>query len=350
MKINLYTMLKTLHFTLQNGKNLSSGMHLLATTAKTKKERAAYMKIHNDLKDGSTFSEALRNSRVGSLDILQFIKMAEHGVSFKAALSKIINYLEVKDEFERESNDKTTLPFIYLTIASLIVIGIKFFAVPYQVDRASEYSKEIIALIGNHLQIAQLMSDALFILLVIVASYFFILLTAMFSHSFITQGVAKNIGLVLPFTSSIIVKFEKFILFSMLGEMLKSGISFKKAVNSAIDTVSVIKFKMALRETLDSIKNDGKFIFHSSLYDDIEKGLLLGAGSSSQIGLVMSEISSRAKTDALKLSTKFFRLITVISIFLMAFAVFIEFYTVVLTQIMIQKGLIDLTRGTGTFQ
>jgi hypothetical protein len=77
---------------------------------------------------------------------------------------------------------------------------------------------------------------------------------------------------------------------------------------------------------------------------------LLGAGSSSQIGLVMSEISSRAKTDALKLSTKFFRLITVISIFLMAFAVFIEFYTVVLTQIMIQKGLIDLTRGTGTFQ
>lgn len=343
-------MLKTLHFTLQNGKNLSSGMHLLATTAKTKKERAAYMKIHNDLKDGSTFSEALRNSRVGSLDILQFIKMAEHGVSFKAALSKIINYLEVKDEFERESNDKTTLPFIYLTIASLIVIGIKFFAVPYQVDRASEYSKEIIALIGNHLQIAQLMSDALFILLVIVASYFFILLTAMFSHSFITQGVAKNIGLVLPFTSSIIVKFEKFILFSMLGEMLKSGISFKKAVNSAIDTASVIKFKMALRETLDSIKNDGKFIFHSSLYDDIEKGLLLGAGSSSQIGLVMSEISSRAKTDALKLSTKFFRLITVISIFLMAFAVFIEFYTVVLTQIMIQKGLIDLTRGTGTFQ
>lgn len=343
-------MLKTLHFTLQNGKNLSSGMHLLATTAKTKKERATYMKIHNDLKDGSTFSEALRNSRVGSLDILQFIKMAEHGVSFKAALSKIINYLEVKDEFERESNDKTTLPFIYLTIASLIVIGIKFFAVPYQVDRASEYSKEIIALIGNHLQIAQLMSDALFILLVIVASYFFILLTAMFSHSFITQGVAKNIGLVLPFTSSIIVKFEKFILFSMLGEMLKSGISFKKAVNSAIDTASVIKFKMALRETLDSIKNDGKFIFHSSLYDDIEKGLLLGAGSSSQIGLVMSEISSRAKTDALKLSTKFFRLITVISIFLMAFAVFIEFYTVVLTQIMIQKGLIDLTRGTGTFQ
>lgn len=349
MKVNLYTMLKTLHFTLQNGKNLSSGMHLLATTAKTKKECSTYQKIYNDIKDGSTFSEALMKSRVGSLDVLLFIKMAEHGVSFKSALGKIINYLEVKDEFERESNDKTTLPFIYFSLASLIVIGVKFFAVPYQVERAAEYSKEIIAIVGNHLLIAQLMSDVLFGLLIVVAGYFIILLTALFSHSFVIQRIAKNIGLILPFASGIIIKFEKFMLFSILGEMLQSGISFKKAINSAITTVSVTKFKKALHESLESIKNDGKFIFHSALYDDIEKGLLLGTGSSSQIGAVMIEISSRARTDALKLSTKFFRLITVISIFLMAFAVFIEFYTVVLTQILIQKGLIDLTRGTGTY-
>jgi len=51
----------------------------------------------------------------------------------------------------------------------------------------------------------------------------------------------------------------------------------------------------------------------------------------------------------MKLSTKFFRLITFISIFMMAFAVFIEFFTVVLTQILIQKGMIDATRGLGTF-
>lgn len=336
-------------FTMQNGKSLSSGMHLLATSAGTKKERNTYMKIHNDIKDGSTFSEALRKNRIGSLDILQFIKLAEHSVSFKAALGKIINYLEVKDEFERESNDKTTLPFIYFSLSAMIVIGVKFFAVPYQTERASEYSKEIIAIIGNHLQIAQLMSDSLFVMLIIVASYFLILLTALFSHSFITQGIAKHIGLALPFASSIIMKFEKFILFSLLGGMLQSGISFKKAVNSAIATASVTKFKKALLETLNSIKNDGKFIFHSALYDDIEKGLLLGAGSSSQIGTVMLEISSRARTDALKLSTKFFRLITVISVFMMAFAVFIEFYTVVLTQIIIQKGLIDLARGVGTY-
>ena len=44
------------------------------------------------------------------------------------------------------------------------------------------------------------------------------------------------------------------------------------------------------------------------------------------------------------MSTKFFRMITLLSILLMAFAVFIEYFTVVLTQILIQKGFIDASR------
>jgi len=347
MKINLYTMLKTLLFTLENGKNLSSGMKLLASTAETKKDRKVYEKIHDELKDGSTFSQALLRNKVGSQDVLHFITMAEKGVSFKIALKKIISYMEVKDEYERESNDKTSLPFIYFSISSLIVLGVKFWGVPYEMDRAKGYSKEIIDLIGNHLAIAQLMTDILFILLILVGGYFILLMVALFSNSYMIQGVSKQIGLFMPLISKIIIRFEKFMLFSMLGEMLQSGISFKSAMQSAISTTTVLKYKRALQETMQSIKKDGKFIFHSTLYDDIEKGLLLGVGSSQQIGRVMIEISSRAKTDALSLSTKFFQMITMLSILLMAFAVFIEFYTVVLTQILIQKGLIDATRGAG---
>ena len=342
MKINLYTMLKTLLFTLQNGKSLSSGIQLLSNAAQTKKEKDTYLKIHNDLQNGSTFSQSLKENRIGSSDIIQFISMAEKGVSFKAALEKIVHHLEVKDEFERESNDKTSLPFIYFTLAFIIVIGVKFFAVPYQIGRAKEYSKEIVDLIHNHLIIAQLMTDILFVLLLIVATYFMILMITLFNHSNIIQGAAKQIGLFLPFLSKIIIKFEKFMLFGILGDMLQSGISFKKCIQSAINTTTVYSFKKSLIETLDSIKKDGKFIFHSTLYDDIEKGLLVGVGSSHQIGLVMIEISNRAKTDALMLTTKFFRIITLMSIFLMAFSVFIEFYTIVLTQILIQKGMIDL--------
>lgn len=349
MKINVYLMLKTIMFTMQNGKSLSSGIQLLATSAGTKNERKIYLKIYDDLKSGATFSQSMRKHKIGTLDVVHFITMAEKGVSFKVALERVVHYISIKEEFERESNDKITLPFVYFMLASIIVLGIKFFAIPYQMERAMEYSKEIIKLIADHLQLAQIMTDVLFVGLSILASYFFILLFALFSQSRIVQAMSKQIALILPFASKIVIYFEKFMLYSMIGEMLKSGISYKKAIESAIETTTVMKFRHALRESLRIIKNEGKFTLHSTLYDNIEKGLLTGIGSSSQAGEVMIEISIRARSDALAYSTKFFRIVTVCSILLMSFAVFIEFYTVVLTQILIQKGLIDLTRGVGTF-
>jgi type II secretory pathway component PulF len=345
MKINVYVMLKTIMFTMQNGNSLSSGIQLLATNAQTKQERKAYYKIYEDLKDGLSFSQSLYKHKVGSLDVVQFITMAEKGISFKLALQRIVNYIGIKEAFERESNEQITLPFIYFFLAALIVIAVKFFIIPYQMKQALGYDHEILKIINNHLEIAQLMTDGLFVALSIVAAYFFILLFSLFSQSRFVQAMAKQVSLFLPITSKIIIYFEKFILFNMIGEMLKSGISFKKAVESAIKTTTVRKFKYAFLDTLDKIKYDGKFILHNDLYDNIEKGLLTGIGSSSQTGEVMLEMSNRAKEDALSLTAKFFRLITIISILLMAFAVFIEFYTVVLTQMLIEKGLIDLTKG-----
>ncbi len=338
-------MLKTLSFTLQNGKTLSSGMQLLANSARSKGERQLYSKIYDDLKEGTAFSQALKRHSLGSTDVIQFISMAEKGVSFKTALEKILHYIEVKEGFERESNDKITLPVIYFTIAAIVVIVVKFILVPYQVARSLEYDEKIIALIKTHLDLAQIFTDMLFFGLLLFAGYFAVLLIAIFSHSYRLQSTAKQIALLLPLTSTIILRFEKFVLFSMLGEMLLSGISFKKVMQTGIETTTVGRFKKAMEESLYKIKHEGKFIVDNALYDEIERGLLLGVGSSTQVGSIMLEISSRARTDALILSTKFFRIITVLAVLLMAFAVFIEFYTVVLTQVLIQKGLIDATRG-----
>ena len=345
MKINIYTMLKTLLFTMQNGKNLSSGIDLLCKSAKSKSERKVYTKINDDLKEGCTFSDSLLKHKIGSFDVIQFIAMAQKGVNFKSALEKVIKYLEIKEQFQRDSSDKTSLPVIYFMIATLVVLGIKFIAVPMQIQRSLGYSDEIKRLIATHLQMAQLLTDILFASLLVFGAYFAILLIALFSQSRFIQNIAKQFALILPFTSTITLKFEKFILFSMLAEMLNSGITFKKAMTSAIQTTTIGRYKKAILQTLESIKFDGKLIYHKHLYDSVEQELLAGVGSSQQMGSVMLEISHRAKASAMDLSTKFFRMMTMVSIFLMAFAVFIEFYTVVLTQILIQKGLIDMSKG-----
>jgi len=338
-------MLKTLLFTLQNGKSISSGMKILSNGATNSKEKKVYTKIYNDIKNGFSFSQAVSKQKITSKDTIEFIAMAEKGINFKNSLEKIVHYIEVKETFKRESSDKTSLPTIYFFIASLVVIGIKFFAVPMQIERSLEYSKEIIEIISNHLAIAQLLSNILFASLVFFGGYFLILLIALFDKSYSIQNKAKKIALLLPFASIIVIKFEKFALFSMLSEMLSSGITYKDSLQSAINSVNVKKFEIAMLQTLHHIKKDGKFIYHPYLYDSIERELLAGTGSTKQLGTVMAEISLRAKTEAMELSTKFFRMVTFISIFLMAFAVFIEFYTVVLTQIIIQKGMIDASKG-----
>ena len=343
--IQINNMLKTLLFTLENGKSLSSALELLSRTASSAKDKKTYTSIYNDIRDGIVFSKSLKKHKVGSLDIIQFISMAEKGLSFKESLKSIVEYIEVKENFERETNEKTTLPFLYFILAVVVVILVKFVAIPYQTTKTDGYSYEIMELVNNHLSIAHIMADTLFAITVVISVYLIVLIIALFSTDTTTQAIGKNIGLTLPFISQIITKFEKFMMFNMLGRMLQSGISYKNALHSAIQNTSIRSYKNAFEATLYSIKNSGKFTFSPLLYDDLERELMLGVGSSYQVGSVMLEISSRAKADALKLTMKFFRMITVMALFLLSFAVFVEFWTVVLTQILIEKGLIDMQKG-----
>jgi len=344
--IQINNMLKTLLFTLENGKSLSSAIELLAKTAQGKQEKKVYGAILSDIKDGVIFSSSLKKHKVGSLDIIQFVSMAESGLNFKESLKNIIKYIEVKEAFQRDTNEKTTLPFLYFSLAVIVVLGVKFFAIPYQMTKTMEgYSKEIMDLIVNHLHIAQVMTDVLFVLTMLVALFLSLLIVALFGQGTVAQAIAKDINLNIPFSSNIIKKFEKFMLFNMAGKMLQSGISYKNVIFSTMQTTTVKTFKQAFKNTLETIKNNGKFVFSSVLYDDLEKELLVGVGSSKQIGHVMIEISERARADALKLTIQFFRMITGLAMFLLTFAVFIEFWTVVLTQIIIEKGLIEMQRG-----
>lgn len=345
--IKIHNMLKTLSFTLENGKSLSSALELLSRTTSNAKDKKTYLTIYNDVKDGIRFSLSLKKHKVGSLDIIQFISLAEKGISFKQALKNIIEYIELKDTFERETNEKTTLPFLYFILAVVVVVGVKFIAIPHQISQTEGYSKEIMDLITNHLFIAQVMTDILFIITVLFSCYLMLLILALFGGSYTTQALAKYIGLFVPFISQIIIKFEKFMIFSMLGKMLQSGISYKNVIVSAIQTTTIQSHKKAFQNTLDTIKYKGQFVFSNVLYDDLERELMLGVGSSQQIGKVMLEISSRARADALELSMKFFRMITVMALFLLSFAVIVEFWTVVLTQVLIQKGMIDMARSAG---
>lgn len=340
MKPDLLTLLKTLHLSLENGKSLTNALSLLQNTSKKKEEREAYVNITRSIQEGESFSRAVEKYVSPPPDIVQFVSMAEKGGSFVKTLKSVVHYLEIKNKFHQESNDKIALPMIYFTLTAAIIIFVRFFAVPFHLQEAKTYDPKIYAIIADHLNMAEILSNILFGTLLVFAGYFFIVMFALFNYTGIIQGFAKRSASRLPLSSKIIGYFEKFILLSLLSEMLKNGVSLKTAFQTASNSTLVPHISNQFKGILTKISRGEKDFWIIPFFDDIEQHLLTGAGTVKQLGDMLGGFADRARLNALTSATKFFRIMTVMAILLLAFAVFVEFFTIVLTQVLIQQAVI----------
>lgn len=341
MKPNLFVLLKTLHLSLQNGKSLTGALTLLQSIAKEPQEKRIYSDIIQDIQSGVMFSKAIENHLSPSPDITQFIAMAEKGGSFVKTLSSVVYYMEIKSKFHQESNDKIAIPVIYFSLTAIIVVLIRFFAIPFHLKEAESYTSEIKFVIADHLKMAQNLSDILFVALVVLAVYFFTVMAATFNYSGVFRKITKRVAASLPMSSKIIEYFEKFILLSLLGEMLRNGVSLKTTLNAAASSDAVPKTAQQFTTTLERLKKGEKNFWDIPFFEEIEQHLIAGAGNTKQLGDMLMQFSDKARLNALVAATKFFRTITILAICLLAFAVFVEFFTVVLTQILIQQEFIN---------
>lgn len=341
-KVDAYPMLKTVVFTLQNGKNLTAAMALLIENAKSKRQRKAYENILKYLQEGQSFSEALEKYCICSSEVVYFVAMAEKGAHFHNSLAKVVEYIQTKENFKQESSDKLTMPLIYFFLAVIVVAAVYFIALPMQFQRAQEYSPEVLALIENHLAFAKILSNLLIFFLIVVAFYFFITTLSMFSRDRLSHTISSKVVHYLPFAKKIVLQFEKFVVFMMLGQMLHSGIGLKKALQATLQGGGSKTFQKGFQTMLCGISKQGVLQLPKEVFDSTEQSLLQGVGSNAQMGESFTQIATRAKYEAMNLSKKFFRYITLSAVLLMALAVFIEFYVVVLTQVLLQKGLIDM--------
>lgn len=342
MKPDILSLLKTLQLSLENGKSLTNALALLQSITKNKSEQRTYKEMIKEIQEGASFSKSVEKYISPSPDVVQFISMAEKGGSFVRTLKSVVTYLEIKDKFYQESNDKIALPMIYFTLTTIVVVGIRFLAIPFHLQEASTYDPKIQEVIANHLLKAQYLSDALFGLLVLFSIYFFIVMIAVFNYTGVIQGVAKRYASFLPIASRIIDHFEKFMLLSLLSEMLKNGVSLKTSFKTAATTTLVPSISKQFHLVLERMRRGEKNFWEIPFFEEIEQRLLSGVGNVFQLGDMIAKFADRSRLNALTASTSFFRLITVISILILAFAVFVEFFTVVLTQVIIQKEFLDV--------
>ncbi|MDO9056439.1 MAG: type II secretion system F family protein [Sulfuricurvum sp.] len=341
MKPDILTLLKTLQLSLENGKSLTNALNLLQNTTKNKDERIAYGKITRSIQEGASFSKAVEKYVSPSPDIIQFVAMAEKGGSFVKTLKSVVSYLEIKNKFHQESNDKIALPMIYFTLTATIIIFVRFFAVPFHIQEAKTYDPKIFVIIAEHLDMALALSNLLFGGLLLFSAYFFIVMIALFNYTGIVQGIAKRFASRLPMSSKIIEYFEKFILLSLLSAMLKNGVSLKTAFKTAAAGTLVPSIAKQFNGILAQVSRGEKNFWTIPFFEDIEQHLLAGAGTVTQLGDILEQFADRARLNALAMAGKFFRIITILAILLLAFAVFVEFFTIVLTQVLIQQEIVN---------
>lgn len=346
MKPDILSLLKTLHLSLENGKSLTSALGLLQDITKNKSERHAYTQMTKAIQEGASFSQSVEKYVSPAPDVVQFISMAEKGGSFVRTLKSVVNYLEIKDRFYQESNDKIALPMIYFTLTTIVVIGIRFLAIPFHLEETANYDPKIQEVIADHLHMAQTLSDILFGLLILFAAYFFIVMIAVFNYTGVTQGFAKRYAAWLPLSSRIIEYFEKFMLLSLLSEMLKNGVSLKTSFKTAATSSLVPSVRKQFALVLERMSKGEKNFWEIPFFEEIEQRLLSGAGNISQLGDMIGKFADRARLNALTAATGFFRVITVVSILILTYAVFVEFFTVVLTQVLIQQEFINAAEHT----
>lgn len=341
MRPDLLTLLKTLQLSLENGKSITNALMLMQGITRDKSEQRTYAQITKAIQEGGSFSKSIEKHLSPSPDIIQFISMAEKGGSFVKTLKSVVNYLEIKNKFYQESSDKIALPLIYFTLTSVVVIGIRFFAIPFHLKEASTYDPKIQAVIADHLQTAQNLSDILFGLLVLFTIYFFIVMVALFNYTGALQGLAKRYASLFPISSKIIGYFEKFMLLSLLSEMLKNGVSLKISFKAAAYSTLIPSISKQFNTVLERLSRGEKHFWEIDFFEPIEQSLLAGAGNITQLGDMLGQFSDRSRLNALTAATSFFRIITIMAILLLAFAVFVEFFTIVLTQVLIQQEFIN---------
>lgn len=341
MKPNVLTLLKTIQLSLENGKSLTNAFMLLQNVTKTEPEKKLYSKMIQSIQDGTSFSKTIEKYITPAPDIIQFLSMAEKGGTFVKTLKSVVSYLEIKTKFHQESNEKIALPLIYFTLTTLIIIFVRFFAVPFHIEEARTYDPKIFAVIAEHLDNALILSNILLGSLIVFASYFFIVMIALFNYNGKIQGFAKRIALLLPLSKKIIDYFEKFILLSLLSAMLKNGVSLKTALKTASSGTLIPRITNQFNNVLTHVGRGERKFWNIPFFEEVEQHLLMGAGSMNQLSDILETFADNARINAIIMATKFFRTITILSILLLAFAVFVEFFTIVLTQALIQQEFIN---------
>ena len=241
---------RTLSNLLDAGIPLVEAVDSFASDEENKRLKVFFKKVVNNLKEGSSFSEALKSAGLKDPVVLSLIASGEKSALLPKNLLVIANILEKKESTKAKFIQALIYPAVLLVVSFGVVIFMIVSVVPkveaiYKTAKVSlPLSTKFLLFLSSFLQ--NYYPYLLLVLTIIIIIFLFLLRKY--------RQIYDKTLLKLPLIGDIILFSELSRFFLTFGDLLSAGIQVVDAYSTATDTVTNEYLKTSLKSKLDFIK------------------------------------------------------------------------------------------------
>ncbi|MCS6957056.1 MAG: type II secretion system F family protein [Aquificaceae bacterium] len=244
-KVN-YKFLET--FTRQLYQLIKSGLttdRAMAFLSKSEKKYSQQLtNVLNDLRSGSSFSNALRNSGIFPKSYIEMIKSGEESGNLEEILELLIDALSERNELRRSIINAIIYPSFLLSISLFSFMMISMYVVPK--------FKTVLQTVDIELpfitKLAFFISD---VFSYIIIALLFLVLSVLFTLRFLIRKrkeTIENLVLRIPFFGSMVLKVELIRFSQSIYSLLRSNLPLNVALDISVETVSLLSIKKRLQD------------------------------------------------------------------------------------------------------
>lgn len=333
-------------FTKQMAVLLKSGVPLLQAIELlseqfTGKLRTILVSIKDDLREGSSFANALNKfPNVFDKIYIQLVRAGEASGKLDVILERLTGYLERRAEITKRVKGALTMPIIELVFVFIVVIALFTFVVPMMSQVFEGLGKELPASTTFMIAISHLFTRYILFLIA-----FIVLVGSIFWYWKSSPSGARTIDklkLKLPvfgyFTQlSAVVQFSQ-----TLGMLLQAGVNLSESLDIVVKIVDNRILADTLSEARDKIIKQGKiaqYLKQTNIFPPIATYMISTGEESGQLDFMLLTIAQNYENDLKETADRLTALLGPILIVFVAVIVGFIVYAIALPMMQAGEGI-----------
>lgn len=286
-----------LHMLLRSGLPLDKALKSVAATRQDQYSREILTEIENDIREGKSFSDALKSYREDFGDLyISMVRAGEMTGKLDETVGMLAGHLQQSKEFKDNVVTAMIYPVILLlvTLASIVVLMVM--VMPRFKELFADMGGQVPALTQVFISLSDLMIDAgpyVMVLCILVLSSFLVLKN---NNSF-RDWADKNM-LLIPVLGDLVRKIEITNFSMMLSMLMKNGVSIQKSLLVSADALSNRYLKKQINEKSQYIR-EGKSFSHSmaNIFPSMTQQIIKMAEEASDLENALGHISNISREE-----------------------------------------------------